>query len=449
MARRNRVALVALLTAGAPVAAQTVRAPSTDVAAVRAALERPTQGAPLPADAADLDRLLATNDLTALTARLRNVNDGQQVALDLNWERAKVTAGAGFLIVYAYMYDLWRVGAAVPGPAADGIRQMAATMFVYANVLTSIDGLRCADVSAPGHRFDQLRAQNRDLARFLTTQPRAMRMTIGTLALAFERGTADRRGNDEVLCSGGLDQISAGLAAQGDKPMVEVPAPRHDRQDLCRADAAGLPHEIHRRGRVAAEAGGHARDAAGNADAAADRAGRCAAAGAAALAAALRCFRRRPQRLLGGEIEAGERRTRRRLHRREAPFELGVGAAQRDLGVDAVVAEQVDDGEQQVAALVEALGVGRRCGELRQFLGDLGPRTLGVGPVEAGPGGAALELVGAHQRRQGERHPAQRAGARLLGRLDALPVGGFGRVTEDVGMAALHLVGNGPGDVGQ
>ena len=47
--------------------------------------------------------------------------------------------------------------------------------------------------------------------------------------------------------------------------------------------------------------------------------------------------------------------------------------------------------------------------DLGQLLVDLGARAGGVGPVEADPGGAALQLLGALQRRQGEGDAGERA----------------------------------------
>jgi hypothetical protein len=47
-------------------------------------------------------------------------------------------------------------------------------------------------------------------------------MTMASVSLGFEKATSALRRNDDVLCSGGLDQMSAGLAANGTKPMTEV-----------------------------------------------------------------------------------------------------------------------------------------------------------------------------------------------------------------------------------
>ena len=113
------------------------------------------------------------------------------------------------------------------------------------------------------------------------------------------------------------------------------------------------------------------------------------------------------------------------------------------------MAQQVDDGEQQVAAFVGALGVIARGGELGEFLGDLGARAGGVGPIEADAGRATLDLVGAHQRGQGGGDAGERPGAWLFGRLDRFPLGRIGGAGEDVRVASFHLVGDRRGNVGE
>ncbi len=178
----------------------------------------------MPKNVADLDRLADSGDWTKVVARLRSVSALPDVALDLNWEKRRVLSGGGFITVYAYMYDLWRMGSALPATTGDGLKQTAGAMFVYAYDLIVLDGTKCSDVSAPGHRSDQLFLQNADVLKYMTAQPRATRLTMASVSLGFERATSELRRNDDVLCSGGLDQMSAGLAANGGKPMTEVPS---------------------------------------------------------------------------------------------------------------------------------------------------------------------------------------------------------------------------------
>lgn len=208
-----------------PAAAQQVVAPQQDGATLRAALA-PTMalpGKPMPTDASALDAMFGQRDWTRLAARLHSARSAPQTLLDMNWEQKRIYDGAGFLISYAYMNDLWRMGASLPPQNGAGLQQTAAMMFLYSLDLTVIDGPKCADVTAAGHRREQLSAQNPALIAYIKTLPRAERMKLGTISLSIEAATAALRPNDEVLCSGGLSEMQAGLKAQGNKPLPQVP----------------------------------------------------------------------------------------------------------------------------------------------------------------------------------------------------------------------------------
>ncbi len=177
----------------------------------------------MPPDVSELDAMFERNDMFPLTARLRDAQIASEIVMDMNWLQAKLYNGAGFFMAYAYMHDLWRLGSAIPGDAGEEMKQSAGMIFVYSLVLVTVDGLRCADVTAPVGRRDQLFSQNQPLIYYVRTQPRTTRMTLGTMALEIEVATATVRKNDCVLCSGGLAQIKEGLEAQGQSPLPQVP----------------------------------------------------------------------------------------------------------------------------------------------------------------------------------------------------------------------------------
>ncbi len=224
--RRSSIVCAAVsmaLTQGA--AAQTVLAPQSDAATLRAHLANAMAppGRAMPADANDLDAMLRSGDFVRLSARLRSPHTAQDLDLDMNWAQTRIFDGAGFLVAYGYMNDLWRLASALPASAGDELKQSAGMIFLYIFDLARVDGSRCADVSAPGHRIDQLFQQNPALIAYLRGLPEAARMQLGTISLDIETATAALRQNDPVLCSGGLDQITQGLKAQGDKPLPQVP----------------------------------------------------------------------------------------------------------------------------------------------------------------------------------------------------------------------------------
>ena len=225
---RQNVRLMALsillFLSSAITEAQAVENPRLTSAQVHEILTSRIKDAPMPSDVATLDKLWSRQDLARLTARLRDVSNIKDAWLDMNWEKARILDGDGLIIVYAYMTDLWRLGATTRASDGEGLKQAAGMMLAYGIDLIILDGLRCADPSAPVHRRDQLMTQNPELIRFIANSPKSVRMSMGTISLAFEAATAPLRHNDEVLCSGGLSQISAGLKAQGDKPLVQSPS---------------------------------------------------------------------------------------------------------------------------------------------------------------------------------------------------------------------------------
>lgn len=216
----------------------------------------------------------AAKDYAALVPRLRAVSTAADLELVLNWERARILDGGGFVIVYAYMSDLWRFGAALLPAPGDGLKQTAGAMFAYAVTLVALDGMKCEDASAPGHRRDQLLSQNPDLLRYVAAQPRAARMTMGTVALAFDAATRTLRRNDDVLCRGGMSEMTAGLKAQGDKPMEQAPSTPGMVGKTLPVAGSRLRPRVRRRAGVAAQAGCAAPEDGGSADQAADRARR-------------------------------------------------------------------------------------------------------------------------------------------------------------------------------
>lgn len=180
-------------------------------------------GRPMPADVVELDHMLHDGDALRLTKRLASPPAGATVDLDLNWEQARLFDGAGLMIGLGYTARLWQVAAALPPQQGEGIRQSAAMMFLYSYDLIAVDGVRCGDPSAPVHRRDQLFTEYRPIFDYLRSLPIAVRMQLGTISLGIEAATAKVRKNDPVLCRGGLDEIRAGLAAQGAKPLSRRP----------------------------------------------------------------------------------------------------------------------------------------------------------------------------------------------------------------------------------
>lgn len=177
----------------------------------------------MPSDAANLDALLRQKSDLALRQRLQSPSKAPDIVLDMNWEQKKVYDGTNWLISYAYMVDAWRLGSALNSPEGEELKKTAGMYFLYTLSVAVVDGPKCSDASAPGHRVDQLVNNNRQIGQYLISLPRADRMALGSMAVGIEAATASVRPDDEVLCGDGVAQIAQGLAAQGNRPLKEVP----------------------------------------------------------------------------------------------------------------------------------------------------------------------------------------------------------------------------------
>lgn len=204
--------------------AQVVQAPKADAATLRADLRSvmAPPNRPLPTDVADLDNMVASQN-PKLSERLQTASGPSAITADLNWEQMRVFDGGGFVLAYAYMADLWRSGAATPGPTGEALKQSAVMMFLYSLDLVAVDGVECKDASAPGHRRDQLFSQNRNLIDYIRSLPPPARTQAADISLAVELATVSVRKADPVLCRGGLAEIRQGLAALGGRPLQETP----------------------------------------------------------------------------------------------------------------------------------------------------------------------------------------------------------------------------------
>src|SRR5437016_3362124 len=134
------------------------------------------------------------------------------------------------------------------------------------------------------------------------------------------------------------------------------------------------------------------------------------------------------------------------LHDPKARLEAAGRGAKGVLRVDAELAGDIDQAEQQVAELRLAGLDCARLTELLELLADLVQRAVDVRPVEAHVRRAALQRPGPLQRRQGPLDPVERRLPAVFRRLERLPIpthflgtADDGRA-ENVGMAANQLL---------
>jgi hypothetical protein len=172
--------------------------------------QRPAAGA-LPSDE-QLDALLAARKWDELADALAEARGGDAFGRSISWLKAKIEAGAGFLPVIYYARGLWDAGQSNPVADPDkDPRVTAGFMILYAYALILVDGLKCDDSSAPGHRLDQVLEIDRPILKFIWAKPRKLKDRIIDGVVAYEKATAPSRLDDDILCRGGLHEIMAGL----------------------------------------------------------------------------------------------------------------------------------------------------------------------------------------------------------------------------------------------
>jgi hypothetical protein len=137
---------------------------------------------------------------------------GEDFARKADWLKAKVDAGGGLPLVLAYTQSLWDLGRSNPttDPEKD-LRVTAAFMLLYSYALIAVDGVKCEDQSAPGHRLDQVLEMDSPILKFLKARPQKLKEKLIAGAINYEKFTAPLRKDDDVLCGGGLHEIMAGL----------------------------------------------------------------------------------------------------------------------------------------------------------------------------------------------------------------------------------------------
>jgi hypothetical protein len=183
---------------------------TTVAPAAAQAQQQPAAGG-LPSNE-QLDALVAAKKWNELAEALAEVTDAEQFARKVDWLKAKVDAGGGLPLVLAYSQSLWDAGQSTPSADPDkDLRVTAAFMLLYTYALIAVDGVKCEDQSAPGHRLDQVLEMDVPILKFLKARPRKLKDKLIAGAINYEKFTAPLRQDDDVMCRGGLHEIMAGL----------------------------------------------------------------------------------------------------------------------------------------------------------------------------------------------------------------------------------------------
>ncbi len=167
--------------------------------------------AALPSDA-DLDAMLAARNWKGLGAALSQPGSPETFQRATNWMQSRIYAGGGMLLTLLYARNLWLAGDSlkIDDPGKD-LRLSAGMMALYSYELIVIDGAKCQDRTAPGHRLDQLFMSRAATLAYIKTHTPDMKAKIVDMAIALEKKTAPLRKDDDLICRDGMQQMQAGL----------------------------------------------------------------------------------------------------------------------------------------------------------------------------------------------------------------------------------------------
>ena len=181
---------------------------------------------PMPARRAELDRAASQPDFPAVLAIFAAAANIDEVNRNMDWEELQVVQGGSVFYSLQYMNDLWFLAEKLPdGPTAQVTRRFAGVMGLYALQQIEIDGPRCDDPSAPGHRLDQLTQGRGPVWRYVLALPEITRRDLAFEALRLEGRTAKLRRDDPTLCSGGAANMAQALS--GDKTELSATGGGH------------------------------------------------------------------------------------------------------------------------------------------------------------------------------------------------------------------------------
>jgi hypothetical protein len=190
-----------------------------------AALAQAPPAKPLPANAAELDRLLSQRNYAKLSQIFRETNKFEEVVLNMNWQQTRLFSGGTSFLSFPYIADLDRVSTALGDVRGVETKKTGILIFLYAYELILIDGQRCKDVSAPGHRKDELLTSFPNIRKSIPTLSDEDKDKLLKTAVQMESLIAPKRTDEDFLCRGGLAEMQAAFAKYGNDATREVPTP--------------------------------------------------------------------------------------------------------------------------------------------------------------------------------------------------------------------------------
>lgn len=173
-----------------------------------------------PTVAARSDALAAAEDWKGLRAAVFSFDDPAAVGMSTNWLKLKTDQGGSFIFPFLYARNLWLIGegfrqVGIEPAKAKSLRDDAVLMSLYTVALVHMDGMACADPTAPNHWLTNLAQSDIGGAlRYWSGAPPEFKDQTVRVAVGLEAITARRRkAEDPMVCSGGMAEMDAGMRA--------------------------------------------------------------------------------------------------------------------------------------------------------------------------------------------------------------------------------------------
>jgi hypothetical protein len=164
---------------------------------------------------AALDKVLAEQKYNELGAKMLHPGNSAELAAAMDWGRDRMLRGSSVAVPLIQSTLLWSVGSTRPDLAS--LKETSGFVLMYAVLVASADGLKCADVSAQGHGIESIIFQYGARLREVAAFPEDTKNKMIDQAVAVEAKTAPLRKDDSYLCRFGMAEYAAAIKRQEDE----------------------------------------------------------------------------------------------------------------------------------------------------------------------------------------------------------------------------------------
>ncbi len=153
----------------------------------------------------ELDAALNDNDYAKVLDKTNRPGTIDNLNAASEWARKKMLAGGSIIYPLISATNMWKVGAAVPaGNKLAANKDTAVAIVMYALAIDYVDGVKCADLTAPKLGIDRIISQYTPALRYIATLQQDKQKEVVESGLYLEHMTASMRGNDDYLCRFGV-----------------------------------------------------------------------------------------------------------------------------------------------------------------------------------------------------------------------------------------------------